>query len=81
MKFSSEETMILFRQDVKVCLFLLDMESEDSVLVKMALQVCREDLTKAQVELNRMQAEYGDVVPRRDWENLNRLYEETLRKV
>nr|XP_055029553.1 translin-associated factor X-interacting protein 1 [Misgurnus anguillicaudatus] len=58
-----------------------DTESEDPVLVKMALQVCREDLTKAQVELNRMQAEYGDVIPRRDWENLNRLYEETLGKL
>ncbi|KAK6318279.1 hypothetical protein J4Q44_G00115700 [Coregonus suidteri] len=29
----------------------------------MALKVCREDLTKAEVELNRLHAEYGDVVP------------------
>ncbi|XP_056621872.1 translin-associated factor X-interacting protein 1 isoform X2 [Triplophysa dalaica] len=58
-----------------------DMEAEDPVMVKMALQVCREDLTKAQVELNRLQAEYSDVVPRRDWESLNGFHEETLRKL
>uniref|UniRef100_A0A8C2JKI2 Translin-associated factor X interacting protein 1 n=1 Tax=Cyprinus carpio TaxID=7962 RepID=A0A8C2JKI2_CYPCA len=55
-------------------------ESEDPVVVKMALQVCREDLTKVQVELNRLQAEYSDVVPRRDWDNLNHIHEETLIK-
>ncbi|KAI7802524.1 putative translin-associated factor X-interacting protein 1 [Triplophysa rosa] len=58
-----------------------DMEAEDPVMVKMALQVCREDLTKAQVELNRLQAEYSDVVSRRDWESLNGFHEETLRKL
>lgn len=47
----------------------------------MALQVCREDLTKVQVELNRLQAEYSDVVPQRDWDNLNHMHEETLIKV
>ncbi|XDV28788.1 hypothetical protein PO909_032001 [Leuciscus waleckii] len=51
------------------------------MVVKMALQVCREDLTKAQVELNRLEAEYSDVVPRRDWDNLNRIHEETLIKL
>uniref|UniRef100_A0A673J915 Translin-associated factor X interacting protein 1 n=1 Tax=Sinocyclocheilus rhinocerous TaxID=307959 RepID=A0A673J915_9TELE len=56
-------------------------ESEDPVVVKMALQVCREDLTKVQVELNRLQAEYSDVVPRRDWDNLNHMHEETLMKL
>ncbi|XP_026143359.1 translin-associated factor X-interacting protein 1 isoform X3 [Carassius auratus] len=56
-------------------------ESEDPVVVKMALQVCREDLTKVQVELNRLQAEYSDVVPRRDWDNLNHIHEETLIKL
>ncbi|XP_058606965.1 translin-associated factor X-interacting protein 1 isoform X2 [Onychostoma macrolepis] len=56
-------------------------ESEDPVVVKMALQVCREDLTKVQVDLNRLQAEYSDVVPRRDWDNLNYVHEETLIKL
>lgn len=62
-------------------MFLSEVESEDPMVVKMALQVCREDLTKAQVELNRLEAEYSDVVPRRDWDNLNRMHEETLIKV
>lgn len=58
-----------------------DVESEDPMVVKMALQVCREDLTKARVELNRLEVEYSDVVPRRDWDNLNRTHEETLMKL
>ncbi|KAK7160195.1 hypothetical protein R3I93_007981 [Phoxinus phoxinus] len=58
-----------------------EVESEDPMVVKLALQVCREDLTKAQVELNRLEAEYSDVVPRRDWDNLNRMHEETLIKL
>ncbi|KAG1944736.1 translin-associated factor X-interacting protein [Pimephales promelas] len=56
-------------------------ELEDPMVVKMALQVCREDLTKAQVELNRLEADYSDVVPRRDWDNLKRMHEETLTKL
>lgn len=56
-------------------------ESEDPVKVKLALKVCREDLTKAQVELNRLHAEYGDVVPRRDWESLDRSHQENVQKV
>ncbi|XP_076848029.1 translin-associated factor X-interacting protein 1 [Brachyhypopomus gauderio] len=51
---------------------------DDPVKEKLALKVCREDLTRAQVELNRLHAEYGDVVPRRDWENLERMYQENL---
>ncbi|XP_062860182.1 translin-associated factor X-interacting protein 1 isoform X2 [Trichomycterus rosablanca] len=58
-----------------------EMESEDPVTVNLALKVCREDLTKAQVELNRLHAEYGDVVPRRDWENLDCMYKENLLKL
>ncbi len=65
----------------KLCLFLSEDESEDPVVVKMALQVCREDLTKVQVELNRLQAEYSDVVPQRDWDNLSHMHEETSIKV
>ncbi|XP_041964706.1 translin-associated factor X-interacting protein 1 isoform X2 [Alosa sapidissima] len=56
-------------------------ESEDPVKLKLALKVCREDLTKAQVELNRLRAEYGDVVPRRDWESLDRCHQENVQKL
>ncbi|XP_067274959.1 translin-associated factor X-interacting protein 1 isoform X2 [Pseudorasbora parva] len=58
-----------------------ELEPEDPMVVKMALQVCREDLTKARVELNRLEVEYSDVVPRRDWDNLNRMHKETLMKL
>nr|XP_015224003.1 PREDICTED: translin-associated factor X-interacting protein 1 [Lepisosteus oculatus] len=56
-------------------------EQEDAVRVRLALKVAREDLTRLQVELNRMQAEYGDVVPRRDWESLDRKHRDTLGKM
>lgn len=60
---------------------LLSSLSEDPVNLKLALDVCREDLNKAQMELNHFHAEYGDVVPRRDWENLECMYQENLLKV
>ncbi|KAB5574946.1 hypothetical protein PHYPO_G00214930 [Pangasianodon hypophthalmus] len=55
--------------------------NEDPVNLKLALDVCREDLNKAQMELNHLHAEYGDVVPRRDWENLESTYQENLLKL
>ncbi|XP_053479134.1 translin-associated factor X-interacting protein 1 isoform X1 [Ictalurus furcatus] len=54
---------------------------EDPVNLKLALDVCRVDLSKTQMELNHLHAEYGDVVPRRDWDNLERMYQENLLKV
>ncbi|XP_060779922.1 translin-associated factor X-interacting protein 1 [Neoarius graeffei] len=56
-------------------------QDENPVDLKLALDVCREDLNKAQTELNHFHAEYGDVVPRRDWENLERMYQENLVKL
>ncbi|XP_026859824.2 translin-associated factor X-interacting protein 1 isoform X1 [Electrophorus electricus] len=57
------------------------LKDDDPVKEKLALKVCREDLSRAQVELNRLHAEYGDVVPRRDWENLDCMYQENLLKL
>ncbi|TSS72703.1 Translin-associated factor X-interacting protein 1 [Bagarius yarrelli] len=53
---------------------------EDPVNLKLALEVCREDLNRAHTEFNHLQAEYGDVVSRRDWENLDHMYQENLLK-
>ncbi|XP_018582148.2 translin-associated factor X-interacting protein 1 isoform X3 [Scleropages formosus] len=50
-------------------------------MVKVALEVCGEDLIKAQVELNHLQAEYRDAVPCRVWEALDHAYQETLLKL
>ncbi|XP_072013895.1 translin-associated factor X-interacting protein 1-like [Amphiura filiformis] len=53
---------------------------EDPVKLKIALKKAREDLTDATQRLNEMIANYGDVVPRRDFEalqaNHNKLQEE-----
>ncbi|XP_056137413.1 translin-associated factor X-interacting protein 1 isoform X3 [Lampris incognitus] len=55
-----------------------DKEKEDPVMLRQALIVCRDDLSKAQELLNRMQAEYWDVVSRRDWESLENTQKQTL---
>ncbi|XP_019344520.1 translin-associated factor X-interacting protein 1 isoform X1 [Alligator mississippiensis] len=63
-----------------------DIKSEDIVKLTLALKIARRDLTKAQVELNTMKADYGDVVPRRDFESQEKKYSdlcqqtETLQK-
>ncbi|KAK2918197.1 translin-associated factor X-interacting protein 1 isoform X2 [Channa argus] len=53
-------------------------ESKDPVKLQLSLKVCRQDLTKAQEELKRMKAEYWDVVPRQEWDNLEKTHSETL---
>ncbi|XP_075693028.1 translin-associated factor X-interacting protein 1 [Rhinoderma darwinii] len=44
-------------------------QEEDPVTLSVALRMARNDLTKTQVLLNTLKADYGDVVPRRDFEN------------
>lgn len=56
-------------------------EEKDQVELQLALKVCRADLTKAQEELNRMKAEYWDVVPRRHWDTLERTHKQTILQV
>ncbi|XP_042556544.1 translin-associated factor X-interacting protein 1 [Dipodomys spectabilis] len=41
---------------------------EDPVKLTLALKMTRQDLTRIQMELNTMKANFGDVVPRRDFE-------------
>lgn len=47
---------------------------EDPVLLKIALKKAREDEKKASVRLNEMIANYGDVIPRRDFEALEKRF-------
>ncbi|KAM8751090.1 translin-associated factor X-interacting protein 1 isoform 2-T2 [Acanthopagrus schlegelii] len=53
-------------------------DDKDQVELQLALKVCRADLTKAQEELKRMKAEYWDVVPRRNWDALERTHKEAI---
>eukprot|EP00062_Callorhinchus_milii_P005424 gi/632944832/ref/XP_007887716.1/ PREDICTED: translin-associated factor X-interacting protein 1 isoform X2 [Callorhinchus milii] len=53
---------------------------EDTVKLNLALKVTRQDLTMLQVELNTMKAEYGDVIPRREFEILEKNYNELHEK-
>uniref|UniRef100_A0A8C3SQS2 Translin-associated factor X-interacting protein 1 N-terminal domain-containing protein n=1 Tax=Chelydra serpentina TaxID=8475 RepID=A0A8C3SQS2_CHESE len=55
-------------------------KGEDLVKVTLALKIARQDLTKAQVELNTMKADYGDVVPRRDFESQEKKYSDLFEK-
>lgn len=41
---------------------------EDPVKLAVALKMARQDLARTQMELNTMKANFGDVVPRRDFE-------------
>lgn len=56
-------------------------EAKDTVELQLTLKVCQEDLTKAQEELNRMKAEYWDVVPQRNWDILEQTHKQTLLQV
>uniref|UniRef100_K7FM04 Translin-associated factor X-interacting protein 1 N-terminal domain-containing protein n=1 Tax=Pelodiscus sinensis TaxID=13735 RepID=K7FM04_PELSI len=58
-----------------------DVSGEDVVKLTLALKIARQDLTKAQVELNTMRADYGDVVPRRDYESQEKKYMDLLEKL
>ncbi|KAJ6666003.1 hypothetical protein lerEdw1_000907 [Lerista edwardsae] len=56
-------------------------KGEDAVKLKLALKMARKDLTKAQVELNTMKANYGDVVPRREFELQEQKYQDLSEKM
>lgn len=52
-------------------------DRKDPVELQLALKVCREDLRKAQEELNRMKAEYWGVVSQCDWDTLKQKHQQT----
>ncbi|KFV45949.1 Translin-associated factor X-interacting protein 1, partial [Gavia stellata] len=58
-----------------------DAKGEDVVKLTLALKIARQDLTKAQVKMNAMIADYGDVVPRRDFESLEKKHSELLQEL
>lgn len=62
-------------------LLFKDVKGEDVVKLTLALKVARQDLTKAQVKLNKMIADYGAVVPRRDFESLEKKFSDLLQEV
>lgn len=62
-------------------LLFKDIKGEDVVKLTLALKMARQDLTTSQVKLNKMTADYGDVVPRRDFESLENKYSDLLREV
>jgi len=45
-------------------------DDEDSVFLRIALKKAREDLDKKNIKLAEVMADYGDVVPRRDFEKM-----------
>ncbi|NXW56402.1 TXIP1 protein, partial [Eurystomus gularis] len=58
-----------------------DTKGEAVVKLTLALKVARQDLTRAHVKLNAMIADYGDVVPRRDFESLEKKYSDLLQEM
>ncbi|KAM8982892.1 LOW QUALITY PROTEIN: translin-associated factor X-interacting protein 1 [Ara ararauna] len=53
-------------------------KGEDVVKLTLALKVARQELTKAHSTLNQMKASYGDDVPRRGFESLEKKYSDLL---
>ncbi|XP_053571884.1 translin-associated factor X-interacting protein 1 [Bombina bombina] len=58
-----------------------DKHGDDPVTLAIALKVARKDLAQTQIELNTMKADYGNVVPRRDFENQEKKLSELLQKI
>ncbi|KFW05388.1 Translin-associated factor X-interacting protein 1, partial [Fulmarus glacialis] len=56
-------------------------KGEDVVKLTLALKIARQDLTKTQVKLNTMIADYGDNVSRRDFESLEKKYSDLLQEM
>ncbi|XP_026574780.1 translin-associated factor X-interacting protein 1-like [Pseudonaja textilis] len=69
------------KEEMRLTMEQEDVLEEDTVKLKVALRVARQDLTKAQVDLNTMQANYGDVVPRRDFELQEQKYNDLANKL
>ncbi|XP_055504456.1 translin-associated factor X-interacting protein 1 isoform X1 [Leucoraja erinacea] len=55
-------------------------EADDPIKLKLALKVAHEDLKGLQFTLNEIKAEYGDVIPRREFETLEKTYNELTEK-
>ncbi|XP_078526115.1 translin-associated factor X-interacting protein 1 [Lissotriton helveticus] len=70
----------LQRDDVKQSHSHHEVATEDSAVLALALKVARSDLAKTQVELDTIKANYGDVVPRRDYEAIKKNYSEISSK-
>uniref|UniRef100_A0A8C0EPJ4 Translin-associated factor X-interacting protein 1 N-terminal domain-containing protein n=1 Tax=Bubo bubo TaxID=30461 RepID=A0A8C0EPJ4_BUBBB len=58
-----------------------DVKGEDVVKLTLALKIARQDLTKAQLKMNTIIADYGDVVPRKYFESLEKKYSDLLQEV
>uniref|UniRef100_A0A8D0EW41 Translin-associated factor X-interacting protein 1 N-terminal domain-containing protein n=1 Tax=Strix occidentalis caurina TaxID=311401 RepID=A0A8D0EW41_STROC len=58
-----------------------DVKGEDVVKLTLALKIARQDLTKAQLKMNTIIADYGDVVPRKHFESLEKKYSDLLQEM
>ncbi|KAG8563278.1 hypothetical protein GDO81_015998 [Engystomops pustulosus] len=56
------------QEDLRLSQDHIEEQGEDPVTLAIALRMAHSDLAKTQVELNTLKADYGDVVPRRDFE-------------
>ncbi|XP_052229726.1 translin-associated factor X-interacting protein 1-like isoform X2 [Dreissena polymorpha] len=69
------------QEDIKMAQKQEAEEEEDPVMLKIALKKAREDEKAATQRLNEMIANYGDVIPRRDFEGLEKKHNELLESV
>ena len=65
-----QEDMLMAKQSMEE----ITEEKEDPVLMRIALKQAREDIDKTTKRLLEIEANYGDVIPRRDYEALQKQY-------
>uniref|UniRef100_A0A8C8B4U5 Translin associated factor X interacting protein 1 n=1 Tax=Otus sunia TaxID=257818 RepID=A0A8C8B4U5_9STRI len=58
-----------------------EVKGEDVVKLTLALKTARQDLTKAQLKMNTIIADHGDVVPRKHFESLEQKYSDLLQEM
>ncbi|WAR12866.1 TXIP1-like protein, partial [Mya arenaria] len=73
LRYQQEDYQMSQKQDTEV--------EEDPVMLKIALKKARDDERAASQRLNEMVANYGDVIPRRDFEGLEKKHNELLEQV
>ncbi|CAH2324895.1 Hypothetical predicted protein [Pelobates cultripes] len=77
----AEINALKYQQEAMKTAYKTDEHGEDPVTLAIALRVARKDLTQVQVELNTMKADYGDVVPRRNFNNQEKKLAEYSQKI
>ncbi|KAM4614055.1 translin-associated factor X-interacting protein 1 [Discoglossus pictus] len=77
----SDINELKYQQEDAKALQVHETHGDDPVTLAIALKMARKDLAQTQIELNTMRADYGNVVPRRDFQKQEKKLGELLKKM